>query len=112
VPQLENIPWWDKSILRGEGQAYTKYNQINNNSENFRVEIADRGGLSSPLVTGLASVLKINKVMVKTEKGHGNRVIVVEFWSKFYQTLARTVNSKPRPDFLYFAMHYNGPDTD
>jgi len=42
APQLENTPWWGKHILRkGENdslgeQTYTKYNKINNNSENFR----------------------------------------------------------------------------
>jgi len=43
LPQLENIPWWGKNILRrGRASAhlgrhrYIKYNKINNNSENFR----------------------------------------------------------------------------
>jgi len=44
APQLKNIPWWGKNILRagkrtfgrGAKQKYTKYNIINNNSENFR----------------------------------------------------------------------------
>jgi len=36
APQPENIPWWGKNILRGVGQKYTKYNKINNNSENFK----------------------------------------------------------------------------
>jgi len=41
-PQLENIPGWGKIILTGSkrmfggGAKYTKYNNINNNSENFR----------------------------------------------------------------------------
>jgi len=53
--QLENIPWWDKNILRGGGanerlggQKYTKH-KISNNSENFRgSKIAARGGVRSP----------------------------------------------------------------
>jgi len=37
VQQLENIPWWNKNILKGGGgQKYNKYNKINYNSENFR----------------------------------------------------------------------------
>jgi len=47
APQLENIPWWGKNILRGGKRAfggkYTIYNKINNNSENFR-------GVRPPLV--------------------------------------------------------------
>jgi len=40
-PQLENIPWWGKNILRRVqtyvwGAKYNKYNKINNNIENFR----------------------------------------------------------------------------
>jgi len=38
-PQLENIPWWGKNILREAnihlGRQKYKYNKINNNSENF-----------------------------------------------------------------------------
>jgi len=54
APQLENIPWWGKNILReggrskrafGGGQKYTKY-KINDNSENFR-------GAFAPLVASL-----------------------------------------------------------
>jgi len=55
LSQLENIPRWDKNILRvveggkrALGEEYTKYNKINNNSENFRGgKIAARGA-SSP----------------------------------------------------------------
>jgi len=42
VPQQENIPWWKKYFFLGGGKRtfggakYTKYNKINNNSENFK----------------------------------------------------------------------------
>jgi len=52
------VPWWGKNILRGErgkrvfwegrGQKYTKYNKINNNSENFR---GSKIAASPPAVT-------------------------------------------------------------
>jgi len=58
APQLQSIPWWSKNILRrganarlGGGQKYTKYDKINNNSENFRRAKLLLGGLcpSCPL---------------------------------------------------------------
>jgi len=60
APQLENIAYHGgiggvKNILRGENvrlreQKYTKYNKINNDSENFReCKIASRGTCLLPL---------------------------------------------------------------
>jgi len=54
-PQLKNIPWWGKNILRGGGanarlqKKYTKYNQINCNAENLRGVRLLPGGLLSPV---------------------------------------------------------------
>jgi len=51
--ELENIPWWGKNILRGGKRAfgeqiYTKFNKINNNSENFGGARSLPGGPSPP----------------------------------------------------------------
>jgi len=53
APQLENIPWWGKQAFE-EGQKYTKYNKINNNSENFRGQDCCQGGFDpmAPLSCG------------------------------------------------------------
>jgi len=53
TPQVENIPWRGKNIWGGanerlEGQKYTKYNKIDNNSENFKGARLLPGGLRSP----------------------------------------------------------------
>jgi len=56
APQLENMPWWAKIFYEGGGkrafgdggQKYTKYNKINNNSENFMGARLLLGVLRSP----------------------------------------------------------------
>jgi len=61
-----------KSILRGGGgkrafggQKYTKYNKINNNSENFRGQVAARKASPPglPLVAGLFNLKKTECVI-------------------------------------------------
>jgi len=46
TPQLENIPFWGKNILRGAyerlGEQKYKYSKINSISENFMGKIAAR----------------------------------------------------------------------
>jgi len=61
MPQLENISWRGKNILSGvqtsvgEGQKYTIYNKINNNSKNFRGQGCCQGSFAPwpPLVVDL-----------------------------------------------------------
>jgi len=58
APQLENIPWWGKNILRRGANERLKgkniLNKINNNSENFkRAKLLPGEALPAPLVAGL-----------------------------------------------------------
>jgi len=76
APQLENIPWWGKNILREVnerlGGKQTKCNKINNNSENFRGArlLPGEAFASSPLNCG--PVLNLKPPTVNSEILHSN----------------------------------------